>query len=155
MNKNMLLSSLILSILAIFGDCVLPVHISPVAESEDNICSNNDKTEVQLNLTREEIKQVITNTVNPALDKNENIACGSFGWRRVAYLDMTSPSTTCPSNWTLHSSPRGCGRGTLNHFSCDSTTFPTGGVSYSSVCGRILAYQRGSTDAFSSWAKQL
>jgi len=23
------------------------------------------------------------------------------GWRRVVYLDMTDPSTTCPSGWQL------------------------------------------------------
>ncbi len=99
-------------------------------------------------MTKEEIKQVIMNTVNPTLDNNENIACGSFGWRRVVYLNMTSPSATCPSSWTTHSSPRGCGRGTSNGYTCDSAIFPVGGLSYSSVCGRILAYQRGSTDAF-------
>ena len=33
---------------------------------------------------------------------------------------------------------------------CDSTIFPVQGQNYSRVCGRILAYQRGTPDALSS-----
>ncbi len=34
------------------------------------------------------------------------------------------------------------------YYTCDSAIFPVDGVSYFSVCGRILAYQKGTTDAF-------
>ncbi len=61
---------------------------------------------------------------------------------------MSDPSATCPSNWTVNNSPRGCGQSAQSSRVCDSAVFPAGGVSYSSVCGRILAYQKGSTDAF-------
>ncbi len=146
-NNKLLLRSLILIALAVSGNCVLPVRIR--GESGDNICSNVARSEAQLNLIKEEVKRAIMNTVNPTLDKNENfIACGHSGWRRVVYLNMTSPSATCPSSWTTHRSPRGCGRTAPHAYTCDSAIFPIGGVSYSSVCGRILAYQRGTTDAF-------
>ena len=79
-----------------------------------------------------------------------NDTCGGRGWRRVVYLDMTDPSTTCPSGWKLlaGSSERVCARATDARFSCDSTTFPVSGGEYSKVCGRIKGYQWGTPDAF-------
>ena len=96
--------------------------------------------EARLNVTKEEVKQVINGTVN---------SCGGNGWTRIAYLDMTDPGSVCPTNWTLHTFPvRGCIQSNRNSFTCDSAIFPVKGQSYSRVCGRILAYQAGSTDAF-------
>ena len=90
------------------------------------------------------MKQAIANKVNPL-----GHGCGGSGWRRVAHLDMSDPTATCPSNWTLNSSPRGCGqRNTSNFYASDSTIYPVGGQSYSYVCGRILAYQQGAPEAF-------
>ena len=73
---------------------------------------------------------------------------GAGGWTRAVYLNMSDLNQQCPSNWTLITSPiRGCGhRGTAGQ--CDSVTYSVHGRSYSSVCGRILAYQRGLADAF-------
>ena len=79
---------------------------------------------------------------------------GTEGWRRVVYLDMTDPDTTCPSGWKLTShSKRTCGgvsvgSGFSSWFKCDSVTFPVTGGDYSSVCGRIRSYQYGNTLAF-------
>ena len=65
---------------------------------------------------------------------------------------MTDPSTTCPSGWQLTGySKRTCGRATDGGRTCDSVTFPVSGGEYSRVCGRIKAYQRGRTVAFSSY----
>ena len=74
-------------------------------------------------------------------------ACGgSGGWSRIAYLDMNDTTQQCPSNWRLITSPvRGCGRRTSL---CNSAIFPVNGRTYSHVCGRVFAYQRGSTNAF-------
>ena len=76
--------------------------------------------------------------------------CGGAGdWTRVVYLNMSDPNQQCPSNWTLVTSPiRGCGRKNISFLSCDSVTFSVHGHTYSSVCGRIPAYQRGYTIAF-------
>ena len=74
---------------------------------------------------------------------------GTGGWRRVVYLDMTDSSTTCPSGWQLTGySKRTCGRASDRSNTCDSVTFPVSGGEYSRVCGRIKAYQRGTTAAF-------
>ena len=69
---------------------------------------------------------------------------GDGGWTRVAYLNMSDPNQQCPSNWTLTTSPiRGCGRSSAGYYTCDSSFYPVHGRTYSSVCGRVLAYQRG------------
>ena len=79
--------------------------------------------------------------------------CGGTGeWRRVVYLDMTNPNTTCPSGWRLTShSRRTCGRLSTSGLSCDSVTFPVSGGNYTRVCGRIIGYQNESPDAFNAY----
>ena len=77
---------------------------------------------------------------------------GTGGWRRVVYLDMTDPSTTCPSGWQLTGySERTCGRATDGTYTCNSATFPVGGEEYTRICGRIRAYQYASPDAFQNY----
>ena len=74
---------------------------------------------------------------------------GTGGWRRVVYLNITEPTSTCPSGWNITGySKRTCGKASDVSRSCDSAIFPVYGGQYSSVCGRIKAYQWGSTDAF-------
>ena len=74
---------------------------------------------------------------------------GTGGWRHVVYLDMTDPSTTCPSGWNMTGySKRTCGRATDGSNTCDSATFPVRGGEYTRVCGRIRAYQWGLPEAF-------
>ena len=70
------------------------------------------------------------------------------GWTRVAFLNMTDPNQHCPPAWREITSPvRVCGR-FANFGSCESVFYPTNGVSYSQVCGRVIAYQLCGTDAF-------
>ena len=77
---------------------------------------------------------------------------GTGGWRCVVYLDMTDPSTTCPSGWQLTGySKRTCERASDGSHTRDSVTFPVSGGEYSRVCGRIKAYQWATTDAFESY----
>ena len=74
---------------------------------------------------------------------------GTGGWRRVVYLDMTNPNSTCPSGWRLtNDSKRLCNRVNATAFSCDSVIFPVSGGEYTRVCGKIIAYQNWGTDAF-------
>ncbi len=72
------------------------------------------------------------------------------GWMRVANLDMTDPNQNCPGGFRLvpRTTPplRTCGR--PGPAGCVSTTYPTYGVEYSQVCGRLIGYQDGSPDAF-------
>ena len=77
---------------------------------------------------------------------------GTGGWRRVVYLNFTDPDTPCPFGWQLTShSKRTCGRVSTGTYTCDSVTFPVSGGDYTRVCGRIIAYQDGGSDAFFSY----
>ena len=128
------------------GHGALPVHLSSTVTDQEgeNACSSHVAAETQLNQTKEEMKQVLNDIVNPLLNQ-----CGSVGWTRVAYINMTDPGSVCPTNWTLYTSPvRGCGQTQTAIYTCDSAFFSVSGQSYSRVCGRIHAYQAGSTDAF-------
>ena len=76
--------------------------------------------------------------------------CGSGGgWTRLAYLDMSDATVNCPSGFRLYQSGgvRACGRPVTSSGSCVSVQFPSNGISYSQVCGRVVGYQYGSTDA--------
>ena len=81
---------------------------------------------------------------------NMDTPCGSsgVGWRRLAYLDMTNSTQSCPSGFRLYQSGgvRACGRPGSSG-SCVSVQFPSNGISYSQICGRVVGYQYGHTDA--------
>ena len=70
------------------------------------------------------------------------------GWMRVANLDMTDPSHPCPAGMFLDpdAPKRLCRRRVAE--GCKSIFFPTYYLPYSKVCGRAVAYQDGTADAF-------
>uniref|UniRef100_A0A1X7UA35 Fibrinogen C-terminal domain-containing protein n=1 Tax=Amphimedon queenslandica TaxID=400682 RepID=A0A1X7UA35_AMPQE len=75
--------------------------------------------------------------------------CGSGGgWTRLAYLDMADSTMKCPSGFRLYQSGgvRACGRPVSNGISCISVQFPSNGIRYSQICGRVVGYQFGTTD---------
>ena len=77
--------------------------------------------------------------------------CGSGGgWTRLAYLDMSDAAQNCPSGFGLYQlgGVRACGRPVTNSGSCVSVQFPSNGISYSQICGRVTGYQYGGTGAF-------
>ncbi len=75
--------------------------------------------------------------------------CGSEGgWTRLAYLDMNIAAVDCPPGFELYqvNEVRACGRPDYIG-SCVSIEFPSNGISYTEVCGRVVGYQFGSPDA--------
>ena len=103
--------------------------------------------------------QSISDIIEKELRKTRNIInrnyrlrpckCGGPGWTRVLYLNMADTGTSCPANWTLHEEPvRRCGRKTDERRTCDSVLIPVT-MNYAMICGRIYAYQRGWSSAFS------
>ncbi len=74
---------------------------------------------------------------------------------RVANFDMTDPNENCPDGFRLitRQDPplRTCGRTAAVGFGCVSTTYPVYGIPYSQVCGRVVAYQDQTPDAFHSY----
>ena len=77
--------------------------------------------------------------------------CGKVtgGWMRVACLDFNNIATSCPSGLRERddSGIRTCGIES-SEAACPSVMFSTSGVEYTKVCGKILAYQFSSPDAF-------
>ena len=76
--------------------------------------------------------------------------CGSDGgWTRLAHLDMTDPTETCPNGWKLYeqNGVRGCSRASSGGGSCNSVQYPSHDVTYTEICGRVRGYQYYSTDA--------
>ena len=86
-------------------------------------------------------------------DMTHQRCTGILGWARVAYLNMTNPTHHCPPSWREISSPKRACRRTNDTLhvgggGCSSVTFPSYGIKYSRVCGRITAYQFGNPGAF-------
>ena len=80
---------------------------------------------------------------------NMGTLCGSGGgWTRLAYLNMSDATQNCPSGFRLYQSGgvRACGR-TNSGAGCVSVQFPSNGISYSQICGRVTGYQYRSPDA--------
>ena len=80
--------------------------------------------------------------------------CGNVtgGWMRVADINMTDPSDSCPSglNEATINSVRFCAMN-IPGAGCSSATISTYDVQYSHVCGKIIGYQDGTPDAFSNY----
>ena len=79
-----------------------------------------------------------------------NYAVNSRGYMRVAHLDMTNSSHSCPPPLHMFAnncSKRLCGRGQSSP-GCSSVLFSTFGVPYQRVCGSIIGYQYSSPNAF-------
>ena len=76
--------------------------------------------------------------------------CGSGGWTRLAYLNMSESTENCPSGFELYQSGgvKGCGRanqveGVVYQFSSHLMV----SVTLKCVHGRVVGYQYKSTDA--------
>ena len=78
--------------------------------------------------------------------------CGEEGgWTRLAYLNMSDITQNCPPGLEecedegirlcrIDEEPKGC----------KSVKFLTNGISYTHICGRVIGYQKGKTDALYS-----
>ena len=87
------------------------------------------------------------------METNNN--CGNItgGWMRAAYIDMTNASNTCPQGltYTVASSTCMCTRSQSGSYTCSSVPFPTHGVPYTKVCGRVRGYQYYAPYAFHNY----
>lgn len=80
-------------------------------------------------------------------DMEGNHCEGEGGWTRVAYLNMTDPSSQCPSNF--HNVTIGATTFCVkNNNGCVNWPFETHGITYSRVCGYAHGYPFGSLDSF-------
>jgi hypothetical protein len=91
--------------------------------------------------------QVAATTNNVILRTN----CGEGTWHRIAFLNMSKPSQTCPSPWRLYSNStygvRACGRPFSTSSGC-SPRYYYPNRRFNRVCGRVIGYQIASPDGF-------
>ena len=78
---------------------------------------------------------------------------GEKGWMRIADINVAS-GDDCPSGWRKITSPAKACIAPSNIGGCYSAHFTTYNVSYSRVCGMVVGYQKGSTDAFLSYVRK-
>ena len=69
-------------------------------------------------------------------------------WMRIGYLNMTDPDQQCPRRWREVVDPiRSCRR---EHTQFSNNVFYSSmGTNFTRVCGRVIAYQYGTPEAFS------
>lgn len=127
-----------------------PPYQSNIAVELVELYVKQDYIQTTLQKMDTEGKESFRHQVRSMNSLNVYTCGGTGGWRRAVYLDMTDPSTYCPSGWntTNYNIMRACSRATNGWRTCDSVFFPVGGGSYSQVCGMIRAYQWGMSDAF-------
>ena len=114
---------------------------------------NETKLQYQRDLAQENVINDLIARVESLETRCTASVCGSTGWTRIAYLNMSDPSEQCPTELRLYDEGgvRACGRQLMDkpfHGSCDSVTFSTNCISYSQVCGRVIGYQYNSPEAF-------
>ena len=113
-------------------------------------CPLQEKYDEAIQHIRASVLTILKTKVTPDLTVNLN--CGSGLWYRVGHLNMSNSSQQCPSAWREYNNVidgvRGCRRPESHYAgSCPGTSYATS-RQYSRVCGRVIGYQFGSTDAF-------
>ena len=109
----------------------------------------NEVDNATLSLLQETIVPLLQTQLPTRPPAEQTFSCGSTGWRRVAYLNMSDSSQQCPSVWREITTPfRVCARRSLSTGSCEGINYTTGSVQYDQVCGRIIGYQFGQPEAF-------
>ena len=78
----------------------------------------------------------------------ESLCNSTGGWMRIANLNMTEGGS-CPYGFRMYSEGgvHACGRPVTSSGSCVGTIFSSSGIKYSQVCGKVIGYQVGWTDA--------
>ena len=75
----------------------------------------------------------------------------SGGWMKVVSFDVDNTSHSCPSGLQLLTDVKRRCVMPSDGAGCASTMFDVHGIPYQRVCGKIIGYQKGSTDAFANF----
>ena len=135
-----------------YGLASLPYRVQTLTFHSSEQCVSQQAADAVLENFRRNFSEVIKSHI-PAYE-NQTCKCSDPDsyWTRMAYLNMTDSSQTCPSAWATVNTPvRACGRQLSNHGSCNSVFYSSNRLSYTQVCGRINGYQFGSPNAFWSY----
>ena len=128
------------------GQEELPVEIPPVtipglgAIGQCPLDGQRQAAHETLRNTTREIVSLLLN--NNQVSRN----CGPGNWRRVFYLNTSTPDQVCPGQWRLVTSPvRSC---VGANSTCRSAYSDVVKTAYSKVCGRIIGESFSSPDGF-------
>ena len=103
-------------------------------------------------LARQNVSRSVLNIITANFGSSSH-PCGTGHWTQVAFLNMSDSSQQCPASWRLitGNGVRACGRPSTG---CHSQYY-TVQQWYNKVCGQVVGYQRGSTDAFAGEHSEL
>ncbi len=105
----------------------------------------------QCSFEYEEMNTAVRDLLDDAI-ANVSLPCPCLNatqWKLVAYFNFSHQE--CPSTWSTNTEQvRGC-VAAQTEAGCSSAYYSVGNYSYNRVCGRIVGYQKGSTDAFNFW----
>ena len=132
----------------------LPINVDAIkitpSPNQQGSCPSGSQLEATRSMLFRNVTAIIEaniDLINPPPIPPRPCGCGGPGWTRIAYLNMSEATQTCPTAWRLRSSPiRTCGRSVDS--GCSSASYDSGGLTYNEVCGRLIGYQFGSTEAF-------
>ena len=140
----------------------LQINQGNIDSKIDSLESQQDDLSMKMMRVASELEENLLNNIKKRTTEDFKQSPEVFMahmWRRrrletCGYLDMTDPTTTCPSGWQLTGhSKRTCGIVHIGRRTCDSVFFPVTGGQYTRVCGTIRGYQYQSTDAFEAYHK--
>ena len=144
------------SVLLLLVYSAIAATLDPVSipgNGEIGTCPAQESKDAAIQNISASVRMIIQNnmaTTDLAISRN----CGAGEWHQVAHLNMSNSSQQCLSAWREYNSSgvRTCRRPHTSSHSCSGTFYATS-HQYSRVCGRVIGYQIGSTDAFGSWAR--
>ena len=159
-NKRIIIIIVLLSLIVILQVGILCLLLANISTRDTTCTVHNDSTALPTSCKEIKERQPLSPSgvyqLAPANGGatytaycNVGTLCGSGGgWTRLAYLDMSDATQNCPSGFKLYQSGgvRACGRPVTNSGNCASVQFPSNGISYSQICGRVTGYQYGHTD---------
>lgn len=113
-------------------------------DGQDSLQSLNNRVEAAIESVLPRINAILTPS-----------PCEGPDWKRVVYINMTNASHSCPANSEWQEvdldGMRVCRRMASSMNRCGEATFVVDSDiigSYSMVCGKIIAYKYGTTEAF-------
>ena len=130
---------------------LIPTTVIASKSNSDGSLSDSCPSQEELDVAIKSIK----NRVNDMQSEIQLVPrCGDGLWYQVAYINMNNIriSQQCPSTWRKYTYPSGiqvCGRLVSSGGSCSSKSYSID-HQYHRVCGRAIAYQFESPDAFHS-----
>ena len=116
---------------------------STIDTLSDQVEEHSDTTELEFATSQAKLMTLASDLETVKEDSEKILEAhlyqcgGTYGWRRVVYLDMTDPNTNCPSGWNLttyepsgwelttlkYDSKRMCGSVNTVDLTCDSWSF--------------------------------